>query len=65
MNSSMRQLLERIRDGDLQVADLNGADRSRLEELIRQGLVDVVHRGHTRYLVARHASRPTLKGGLS
>lgn len=62
MNAKVRKLYERIKAGDLQVADLDEADRSRCNELIRLGRVDVEQRGVERRLVARHAST-VLKGG--
>lgn len=65
MNSKLTSLYERIRRGDLEFADLDQADQSRLQELIRLGKVQIEEERGIRVLVARPSSTVNVRGGLS
>lgn len=65
MNSKLTSLYERIRRGDLEFADLDQADQSRLQELIRLGKVQIEEKRGIRVLVARPSSTVNVRGGLS
>ena len=65
MNSKLTSLYERIRRGDLEFADLDQADQSRLQELIRLGKVQIEEKRGIRVLVARPSSTVNVRGGLN
>ena len=65
MNSKLTSLYERIRRGDLEFADLDQADHSRLQELIRLGKVQIEEERGIRVLVARPSSTVNVRGGLN
>jgi len=65
LNSKLPSLYERIRRGDLEFADLDQADQSRLQELIRLGKVQIEEKRGIRVLVARPSSTVNVRGGLS
>jgi len=65
VNSKLTSLYERIRRGDLEFADLDQADQSRLQELIRLGKVQIEEKRGIRVLVARPSSTVNVRGGLN
>jgi hypothetical protein len=65
LKGKLRKLFERVLENKgLHFADLDQADRSRMEELIRRGLIDEKRTREGRLYVRRHASNHELKGGV-
>jgi hypothetical protein len=65
LKGKLKRLFERVlKNKGLHFADLSEADFSRMQELIRRGLIDEKRTKEGRLYVRRHASNEKLRGGV-
>ena len=65
LKGKLKGLFERvIKNNGLHYTDLSQADQSRMQELIKRGLIDEKRTREGRMYIRRHASVTELRGGI-